>query len=258
MLHYNALHWSLHCTGHYNALNWSLHCTVLQFIQFSASYYWTDSTLRLTFSRESPGYLANGRKYPGFINLWIFGHCWCSWVKWVAGNLKLIFTLGNWATIGHWFMNRQWWMIRRQLCPHWPKQALYKSTYYTNTKSMKISLKIQIQKEMEIEKQFCAMLNADWSKPARWPTMSWLNVAKSINQQHMQMPPTLTLSSSQSSILFQYFSFTEKPNIVNGCRRVITKISLFWEENLKICAESSLEVAAVAQWCDMISNVAHF
>ena len=38
MLHYNALHWSLH----YNALHWSLHCTVLQFIQFSASYYRTD------------------------------------------------------------------------------------------------------------------------------------------------------------------------------------------------------------------------
>ena len=237
---------------HYNALHWSLHCTVLQFIQFSASYYWTDSTLRLTFSRESPGYLANGRKYPGFIDLWIFGHrCW-SWVKWVAGNLKLIFTLGNWATIGHWFMNRQWQMIPRNFVligqSRPTLQYKHKTWKYRSTNSSCTVLQIQIQSSVH-KYNSTQRANADWSNSAPCP-MSWLNVAKSINQQHMQMPPTLTLSSSQSSILFQYFSFTEKPNIVNGCRRVITKISLFWEENLKICAESSLEVDAVARWCE--------
>ena len=107
---------------------------MLQFIQFSASYYRTDRHPDWHFPENLPVIWSTAANILVSLCLWIFGHWWCwSWVKWVAGNLKLIFTLGNWATIGHWFMNRQWWMIRRQLCPDWPKQALYTLYKYKNT-----------------------------------------------------------------------------------------------------------------------------
>ena len=116
----------MHCTGHCTALC----CSLFNFLHPIIGRFDTPIDI---FQRISRLFGQRPQIYPGFINLWIFGHCWCSWVKWVAGNLKLIFTLGNWATIGHWFMNRQWWMIRRQLCPDWPKQALYTLYKYKNT-----------------------------------------------------------------------------------------------------------------------------
>ena len=117
---------------HYNALHWSLHCTVLQFIQFSASYYWTDRHPDWHFPENLPVIWSTAANIPVSL-ICEYSDIGARWVKWVAGNLKLIFTLGNWATIGHWFMNRQWWMIRRQLCPDWPKQALYTLYKYKNT-----------------------------------------------------------------------------------------------------------------------------
>ena len=127
--------------------------------------------------------------FPCVINLWIFVQCSYR-LSGAEGNLKLIFTPGNWATIGHWFMNRQWRMIPRNLVligqSRPTLQYKHKTWKYRSTNSCTV-LQIQIQSSVH-KYNSTQRANADWSNSAPCP-MSWLNVAKSINQQSMQTHP---------------------------------------------------------------------
>ena len=136
-----------------------------------------------------------------------------SWVK--QGNLKLIFTLGNWATIGHWFMNRQWWMIPQQLCPHWPKQALY----CTNTLQDTIkNTNTNTNTDTSTNTKRKTDTNFTEGNGERWleQTCTVSPRVMSINQQRMQILPTQLDSSSSQSLKPIYrntLSISEYSNI---------------------------------------------